>query len=180
MAFKPVTYDPKTDKVNHLKSSIYKIEDIQNRIDTDIFGPMAFWIFMLAVGLIIEFAGVPIAKLVGAPTSGIITVANYLLYLPGAIVLPLVVAVWVGERVGSVGKKVRLSLKVGLLNAIYVALIYSIVIFIIYLIIYYIDAKALPVGFTIDSFITNLIAIPVIIVLVLTPLISSVSAARHS
>ncbi|MCL5423625.1 MAG: preprotein translocase subunit Sec61beta, partial [Candidatus Marsarchaeota archaeon] len=31
--------------------------------------------------------------------------SNYVLYLPGAIILPLIVAVWLGERAGSITVK---------------------------------------------------------------------------
>ena len=181
MALKHVTYDPKKDKVDEsLRDGFYKVDDAIKKAEIDIFGPMSFWIGLLVIGLIIEFVIGPLAKLAGVPQQLFTTVANYILYLPGAIILPLVVAVWVGERVGSSGRRVGEALRVGLLNAIYVAFVYAIAIFIIYLLIFYGDAKALPTGFTLNSFLTFLIAIPVVIVLVLIPMFSTMSSARRS
>ena len=181
MPVKPVTYDPKKDKVDKdLRDGVYRVEDTLKRTEVDIYGPMAFWIGLLILGLVVEFVVGPLAKAAGTPSQAFAALANYILYLPGAIILPLIVSVWVGERVGSSGRNVHEALRVGLLNAIYVAFVYIVAIFIIYLLIYYADSGALPANFTVNSFVTFLVAIPAVIVLVLIPLFSTMSAARHS
>ena len=109
------------------------------------------------------------------------SIAGWIIYFPGYFILPLVVAVWLGERVGASRNKVHAALTVGLINAVYTVLIYVIAMVIIYLLV----SAVKPDFFTTSSislvsFTENTIGIPVAIVLILVPFIASLSAARHS
>ena len=170
------------------KGGVYQIDrnegkgaaaDQQQPDDISIAGPLGFWIAVLLIGLLIELVLGPIAVSAGVPSKYLTTLGNLLLFQPGAVILPLIVAVWMGARVGSVHKKSPSIGRIGLINAVYAAVIYSISIFVIYLAIYYINASALPVSFTLGGFAFYLIVIPDVIVLVITPLLAMLSAARH-
>ncbi len=147
--------------------------------EINIVAPMSFWIGVLVVGLLLEFAVAPAAHAAGLNAKDFTALANFILYQPGAIILPLIVAVWVGSKVGRAHRSSPAIGKVGLVNAVYAAVIYSIAIFIIYLVFYYVDASALPTAFTLNGFALSVVAIPDAIVLVVTPLLAMLSSARH-
>lgn len=109
------------------------------------------------------------------------SIAGWIIYFPGYFILPLVVAVWLGERVGASRNKVTSAMTVGLINAIYAILIYVIAMVIIYLLITAIKPSFFSASnISLVSFAENAIGIPVAIVLILVPFIASLSAARHS
>jgi len=150
-------------------------------VEINIWGPLIFWIFFLILGLALELLVAPVVKSAGnvdiANTIG--TIAGYIIYMPGSIILPLIVALWIGERVGASHAKLSPAATVGIVNATYAALIYAVTIFIIYLLIRYVAPNFLST-ITLESFLIYAVAIPVAIVIVLIPLIASLSAARHS
>ncbi len=150
-------------------------------VEINIWGPLIFWIFFLILGLALELLVAPVVKASGsvgiANTIG--TIAGYIIYMPGSIILPLIVALWIGERVGASHAKLGSAATVGIVNAAYAALIYAVTIFIIYLLIKYVAPGFLST-ITLESFVIYAVAIPIAIVVVLIPLIASLSAARHS
>ncbi len=165
----------------YYKRPMKEEDDDPPEVEIEIKGPMTMWITILVIGLVFQFIVAPTASYGSLSSTGslINSISKYILYLPGAIILPLIVSVWVGEKIGSTKRRVKPAFTAGLLNAIYIALIYAVAIFIIYLLIYYVAPNTLPTGFGINTFATYLIAIPLVILLVLTPLFASLSAARH-
>ncbi|MDE1868874.1 MAG: hypothetical protein KGH60_02825 [Candidatus Micrarchaeota archaeon] len=144
-------------------------------------GPLVFWIGFLVLGLAIELLFVPLANAgnaTGAATF-LTQIGGYILYIPGAIILPLIVALWLGERVGASGKPMHPAIYSSLINALYTALIYVVSIFIIYLVIKY-AGITLVSGLTLVQFVEYVIAVPVVILLVLVPLFTTLSVARRS
>ncbi len=151
----------------------------QGAVEIDIVGPLTFWIVILVVGAIIQFVLIPLTSSVPSVNPILVSIAGWILYLPGSIILPLVVAIWVGERVGASRNQVKSAVKVGLVNAVYAALIYAVAIFIIYLLLKYISPTFLGT-ITLTTFVEYVVAIPVAIVILLIPFIASLSAARHA
>lgn len=147
--------------------------------EISIAGPMGFWIAVLLIGLLVQFVLAPVATSAGLNAKYFTSIGHLILYQPGAIILPLIVAVWLGAKVGRIHKKSPSVGKIGMINAVYAAVVYSIAVFIIYLAIYYINASALPVMFTLGGFGLYLIVIPDVIILVITPLLAMLSSARH-
>ncbi len=153
------------------------------KIEIDIAGPLTFWILMLAIGLIIQLLLINLLTNVNNPgiKNLLPELAGWILYMPGAIIFPLVVALWVGERVGASGNKFKSAIAVGGINGFYAALIYAIAIFIVYLLLKYIDPAFL--AFEAQNETTYLeydLVVPIVIVVFLVPIISGLSAARHS
>ncbi|MCL5093035.1 MAG: hypothetical protein M1128_01040 [Candidatus Marsarchaeota archaeon] len=146
--------------------------------DIGIAGPLAFWIIMLLIGL--AFLILFPAGLTNAPGSIsfiLYKVGSYIIYMPGAIIFPLVVALWIGMRTGANTQNIKKAIDVGVINAIYTGVIYTISIFIIYLIAIYSSVellKALPT----NTFVVYLVIIPVATLLILTPLIGLLRRAR--
>ena len=151
------------------------------RIEVDIVGPLTFWIMMLVLGLILVLVLVPVSVSLGAGqiAGAMEAVAGYIIYLPGALVLPLIVSIWIGERVGSAGAKPAAAASAGLVNASYSALVYVIAIFVVYLLLKYIAPMFLAI-MTLDSFVSYVVIVPVVMVILLIPAMAALSAARRS
>ena len=146
--------------------------------DIGIAGPLAFWIIMLLLGLaflILFPAGRANAS--GSISFILYDIGSYIIYMPGAIIFPLIVALWIGMRTGANTQNIRKAIDVGVINAVYTSVVYAISIFIIYLIAVYSSVellKSLPT----DTFVVYLVIIPVATLLILTPLIGLLRRAR--
>ena len=157
-----------------------KPKPIGQGIEIDIFGPLAFWLVILIMGVLLALVMAPILN--GAGNTGlaatITAIAGYILYLPGSIILPLIVAVWLGERVGATKSELGSAVPIAAINAAYTALIYAVAIFIIYLLLRYITPSFLA-SVSLATFILYVVVVPIIIIVLLIPFIASLSAARH-
>ena len=158
-----------------------KVEEETRRrpAEIEIGGPLVFWITMLVIGLLAVLVFEPVFSNVQGVSALMKAISGWILYLPGSIILPLIVSIWIGERVGSSKGNAKSAAKAGEINAIYTTLIYVVSIFIIYMLIYYISPASLQSN-SLVSYAEYAIAIPAVIVLVLTPLVSALSGARHS
>ena len=146
--------------------------------DIGIAGPLAFLIIMLLAGLalLILFPN-GIAYAAGSTSLMLYNIGSYIIYMPGAIIFPLIVALWIGMRTGVNTQSIKKAIDVGVINAVYTSVIYAISIFIIYLIAIYSSVellKALPT----DTFVVYLVIVPVATLLILTPLIGLLRRAR--
>lgn len=154
-----------------------KMED-----ELDIKAPLIFWVTMLLLGVILELVILP---LLGSVAGGqglnntISSIAGYILYLPGSVIFPLIVSIWIGEKVGQLKRNIGSSASIGFVNAVYAALLYLVAIFIIYLLVKYITPTFLATV-ALSTFIEYAIVVPVVIVIVLVPIVAALSAARHS
>lgn len=141
--------------------------------------PLAFWFGFLVIGVILLLAAIPLLSSIGMATlkPALEDLSKGILYLPGAIIFPLIVALWIGERVGMAEDRMHGAVTIGLLNAAYTSLIYVIGILVIFLILYYAGYSLL--GMTMHDFLIYLVAIPVSILMILIPTFSVMSSARH-
>ncbi|EQD63859.1 conserved hypothetical protein, membrane [mine drainage metagenome] len=142
--------------------------------------PLAFWFGFLVLGVIILLVVVPLLPDIGlvSISPALSNIAKGILYLPGSIIFPLIVALWIGERVGIAEDRMHSAVTIGLLNTVYTAMIYIIGIFMVFLVLYY-SKNVLPLGMNTHDFLLYLVAIPVTILIVLVPSFSAMSAARH-
>lgn len=150
------------------------------QITVSLGGPLTFWIGLIVIAVVIQLVAIPFATSYGHGSfnSYLNSFATYVLYLPGIVALPLITALWVGDRISSVDKKKSTIAVKGLINAIYCILIYAIAIFIVYLL--ELMQKLAPLGtMSTLTFVEYMIAAPGVIVLVIVPLFALLSAARH-
>ncbi|MCL5433969.1 MAG: hypothetical protein M1538_03270 [Candidatus Marsarchaeota archaeon] len=155
-----------------------------NKIEIDIIGPLSFWLAFLVLGVIIQLVLIPIVINLRVSNGSLIKILSdiggWILYMPGALILPLVISLWMGERIGATKNKVKSAITIGIINAIYTVIVYIIAIFIIYLLISYIEPSFISgYNLTLVTLAEYVIAIPAMIVLILVPFIASLSAARH-
>ncbi|MCL5680046.1 MAG: hypothetical protein M1465_01755 [Candidatus Marsarchaeota archaeon] len=103
------------------------------------------------------------------------TFGNYILNLPGVIILPLVISVWIGHKVGELATSAKNAVKMGLINGIYASIVYGVIIFVSQLMLKYTTAYALTIGFMVKY----LIAIPIAIVIIFTIIIAVLNELRR-
>ncbi|MEM0107045.1 MAG: hypothetical protein QXD11_01565 [Candidatus Micrarchaeaceae archaeon] len=119
-----------------------------------IMGPLVLWLFFLVIALIIEIISLP--SLLGSNNiKELRLIAGSILYIPGCIVFPLIVSVWLGERIGRSNENFRQTLKSAIINMLYVIIIYAVVIFIIFVLL---DSANISIGNANVSLAENAIA----------------------
>ncbi|MGI0100567.1 MAG: hypothetical protein ACREBH_02510 [Candidatus Micrarchaeaceae archaeon] len=142
--------------------------------------PLAFWIGLIAIGAIMQLLAIPLATSYGHTAFNIYMnqFAGYVIYIPGIVVLPLIVSMWIGDRVSYLDRKKTNVARKGLINAIYAVIVYVVSILILYVIMNYLHAGVLS-ALSMDMFFKYVVAVPCIIVIVIVPLFAVVSAARR-
>ncbi len=148
-------------------------------VEIDIVAPLIFWLALLLIGVLALLVLKPVfANITGVATL-MAEISQLILYLPGCVIMPLIVSIWIGEKAGQAKNGIKSATKIGEINAIYATLIYIVAIFIIYLLIYYISPASLQ-SISLVSYAEYVILLPAVIVLALVPIVSALSAARHS
>lgn len=143
-------------------------------------GPMTLWIGLLIIAAALQLGAIPFAAHYGHTgfNSYFNEFANYILYVPGFIALPLIASLWIGERVSTLGKDKSFVAMKGLVNAIYCSIIYGISILIIYIAM--VMEKTAPLGTMSNMmFAEYIIGVPVVITLVIIPLFAIIASARR-
>ncbi len=143
-------------------------------------GPLTLWIGLLVMAALLQLVAIPIANARGHTdfNSYFDQFANYVIYMPGIIVLPLVVSLWVGERVSFLGNKKSFVAYKGLANALYMVMVYVISVLIIYIIMFNQKVGVLS-SMSPQVFVEYLILVPVSISVIIVPLFAVLSAARR-
>ncbi len=141
--------------------------------------PLLFWIFMLGLGLfLILIINANIVSIPSQSSKLLLEIGEGIIYIPGAIIFPLITALWIGERIGNTNRKPKSILSSSLLNTAYIFLVYIISILIIFLLIHYVNSSFITLN--INDFLIYLVGIPFIILFVLIPILSLLSSVRHN
>lgn len=140
-----------------------------------VYKPLTYWFGVLALAIIIELF---VAPYFPALAQTMVKFSNFALYLPGSIILPLIVAIWLGERSSEVTTKVGRAFRLSMLNGVYTAVVYIVGIFIIYLIFQYLGTTSGLASVTFNNFLLYLVGIPAGILIVLTPITAVLASAR--
>ena len=133
---------------------------------------------MIIIGVLLNVFAPELRGLNPGYVSTLDSMSRYILYIPGAIIIALIVAAYIGEKVGGAVEKVREALGLGLLNAVYTSFIYAIIIAILYLIVRFADPALLP-NLPLNNFLVYMVGLPIAIVIVVVPLLAALAAARH-
>lgn len=173
---------PKTDisgeepwvRNSNLQEQLSKNEGGNDRVS--LFGPLFLWALIIIIGIILEVIMPAIlGKVLASYAAAYKTAGNYILTLPGAIILPLIISVWIGHKVGEIAKNAVSAVKLGLINGVYASIVYGVIIFVAQLTLKYTTTYAL----TTDFIIKYLIGIPIAIVIVFTIIIALLNEMRH-
>ena len=101
--------------------------------------PMTIWIALLLVGLVFRAITTLLSPSSGTTLAFAILddISNFILRLPGIIILPIIFGAYVGATVGTKGRHVSDAASIGLINGLYASVIYIITIAVIYLVMFY-------------------------------------------
>jgi len=140
-------------------------------------GPLMLWIGLLVFGVLLQLVFVPFGAAYHrtAFNSYFNFFADFVIYVPGIFILPLLISLWIGERVSYL--KERIGYK-ALIHAVYAAVIYIVTIVIIYFVMKLQGSGALVAVNTV-TFLEYVVGVPLLILLVITPLFAKLSAARR-
>jgi len=159
-------------------SQIPEAKAARRKRDISLVGPMFLWVFIIVIGIAFEtvvpslFSG---GGLLHINTAFYTSMGKYILYLPGAIILPLIISVWIGHRVGEGSEDTKTATKLGVLNGVYSSIVYAVVIVIAYIILYYAGPSTI---IPLQDFEEYMIGIPVVIVIVFSTLIAVLNRVR--
>ncbi len=147
-------------------------------------GPLIFWIGFLIAAIVMQL----VANTLLMPGSGasfkylggaLAQISNYIIELPGILVFPFIVSLWIGERVSKSSTDSHKALHTSLINAAYASLIYGISIFVIFMLL---NAPAINQLATLSSVITMVytIFVPIGILFIFITVFSVLAFARRN
>jgi hypothetical protein len=149
----------------------------QTPLYIDLSEALSFWIVITVIALILDI----LVNDTGTIQSGtaqagfLISVYQFFLFGPGVALLPLIAGAVIGIDVGRKSKNATNTLKVGLVNSVYGALIYLIAI----IVLYEVYTFALPHSpITQNQLLMNWIALPIGIFIVTSVVLALVSVSR--
>ncbi len=147
-----------------------------DNVKTSLFGPLFLWALVIIIGIVLEVV-IPalLGKSYASSAASYKAIGNYILSLPGVIILPLIISVWIGHRVGEKSSSVANALKSGLLNGVYASIVYGVIIFVAQLVLKYTTSYALTTSFLLRY----VVATPMAIVIVFTIIIAVLNEMRH-
>lgn len=170
-------------------NSYYRRDKVENINDDDerrpesmsLEGPLTLWLGLVVLAALLQLVVVPLVSARGATSFNAYfdSFAKYVIYFPGMIVLPLITALWIGERASYLGKKKSFIAYKGIANALYAAIVYIVAIIIIYIIMT-IEKTGVLATMNYINFATYIIIVPLAISIAVTPLFAVLSASRRS
>lgn len=154
----------------------------QGHTYANISGAISVWLVFLFVALAIQYVVTYGKSLFGSTPSILVSVADFILFIPGYLIFPLVVGAAIGAEVGKKSRSVEVAMKAGLINGIYASLVYAVAITVIYAVLTSVLPAILTTylgaSSTLSFLLVNWLAYPVAIVLVVTEIFSVVSHFR--
>jgi hypothetical protein len=146
------------------------------KANVDIHDPMFFWIFLLAVAVVLRILTTSTQYLpMGTTEYSIANIySNFLLQFPGIITLPLIIGIVIGSEVGERSKTLSSALKNGLTNGIYASIIYLITIVIIYIILNY----TTPPFSSLYALIINSVVLPIVVFMLTLEIFATLAYSR--
>lgn len=143
----------------------------------DITAPMFAWILLLVIALVLRVV-ISLTGLVSTTgyAYGIFnSLSDFILFMPGSIIWPLVVGAVIGAQVGLKSKDLKSAERGGVLNGVYAAVVYIVAIFVIFVTMKYGLPQYAP---TTTFLVGNWLALPVAILIVLSVVFAILSNSR--
>lgn len=143
----------------------------------DISGLLAVWMVVLFTALAIDFAltGPYKGANLGAAQPYFLAFAQFILTLPGSLVLPLVVGAALGAEIGMKAHSLEVATKAGIINGIYASLVYLVAIIIIYEFLVYAQLSIAP---SVPVLVIGWMALPVVVVVISAEVFAVVAHSR--
>jgi hypothetical protein len=103
--------------------------------------------------------------------------AKLVLFMPGSIIIPLLVGIAIGVKVGNRSKTAARSARMGMLNGIYASIIYIVAMVIVYEVMVYVSPSLLP---TVNFMLLSWGIQPIVEVIVTSTIFSIVLSAMKN
>ncbi len=146
-------------------------------------GPLFFWIGFIIVALVLQLVakGAIIGNGPQADVLGgyLLDVSDYIINLPGILIFPFLVSIWIGERVSKASEEMSKAFMTSIINAAYTALIYAISIFIVFLLLNVSSLKQLISADSITMIVVTVL-VPVGILFAFMTIFSLLAFARRT
>ena len=148
----------------------------QSNGHVSIIGPMILWAILLLVAISINitlanFNTIPAASTIYAVASAY---SKFVLSMPGIAILPLIIGAVIGAEVGSRSLNLKRTTKIGLLNGIYLSVIYAMTIIVLYIVLDYGTSQT----FSLSAILLNSIIFPIIVLLIAIEIFAILSFSR--
>lgn len=142
-----------------------------------LYEPMFFWIFILYLALTLRIILNNVAGLTSLSIvySILYVFSSFVLSTPGFVVLPLIAGGIIGAEVGVRSKDIHTTLRNSFLNSVYAAAIYLVSIVVLYEVL---DYTFPSTSLQLSDIIVGWIAIPILILIVITGSFAVLSNAR--
>lgn len=146
-------------------------------------GPLFFWIGFIILALVLQLVSKGAIMGHGAAANQLgnilLDISGYIINLPGMLIFPFLVSIWIGERVSKSSSEISKAFMTSLINAAYTALIYAISIFIVFLLLNVSSLNQLTSSGSISMIIFTVL-VPVAILFVFITVFSLLAFARRT
>lgn len=137
--------------------------------------PMVIWIILLLIGLLLNAFATINNPAQASINSLIMTISNFILNLPGIVIMPIVFGATIGAIAGMKGRSIRDGANLGAIDGVYASVIYVIAIVVVYLIMFYSLPTTVP---TLTFLAVYWLVLPVILTILLSTILASIMSLR--
>lgn len=138
--------------------------------------PIVAWVILLLIGLLLNAIAVLNSS---SSQSGInsilLAISNFILNLPGIVIMPIVFGAMIGSIAGMKGRNLRDGAKLGAIDGVYASVIYVIAIVVIYLVMIYTLPASAP---SLTNLAIYWIVLPVALAIAIAAILGSVMSLR--
>lgn len=138
--------------------------------------PIIAWVILLLVGLLLNAIAV-LNSSSSQPgiNSIILAISNFILNLPGIVIMPIVFGAMIGSIAGMKGRNIRDGAKLGAIDGVYASVIYVIAIVVIYLVMIYTLPTSAP---SFANLAIYWLVLPVALAIIIAAILGAVMSLR--
>ncbi|MDE1846020.1 MAG: hypothetical protein KGH53_01955 [Candidatus Micrarchaeota archaeon] len=139
--------------------------------------PMTIWIILLLIALLLNAFAVWNASAPGQAgiNSVLLAISNFILNLPGIVIMPIVFGAAIGAIAGLKGRTMQDGAQLGAIDGVYASVIYVVAIVVIYLIMVYTLPASAPTIYNLGAY---WLALPVFLAILLAVIFGALTSLR--
>lgn len=138
--------------------------------------PMTIWIILLLIALLLNaFAVLNASSGQTALNSVLLAISNFILNLPGIVIMPIIFGAAIGAIAGLKGRTIQDGAKLGAIDGVYASVIYVVAIIVIYLILLYTLPASAPTFVNLGIY---WLVLPVFLTLLLSIIFGGLTSLR--
>lgn len=138
--------------------------------------PMTIWIILIMVALLLDgFATINAPSGQTALNNVLFAIANFILNLPGIVIMPIIFGAAIGAIAGLKGRTIRDGAQLGAIDGVYASVIYIVAIVVIFLIMFYALPALAP---TLSYLAIYWLALPIVLTIVVSVIFGALTSLR--